>query len=509
MVVKNISAIGPSGNIKPIPIFHAIPPSGSAIIKVVVEANSEEIDLTNLIVKATFNIGVTKTIGDFTITFLDPIKTNYNLLSNFDDVYVYADYGDEATTKRHRFKIEDKGYVDYNTVISGRGIGMILSEKSIIYQSNDDDGNLISKARSTILQEIIEQNFSEITDFSEIETDSTTIERNYAEIPFFDIVEELCGNSRYFYLDKDLIPHYFTKGSVKNTTEAVSKGNLINISNNSDNAEEIYTRVRVYGNSESNIPIIYTKDIGTTNTKGISKDYVINNPSITTTTQADEIANSYSEVLTDSTRLGDLTSLFLPNLNPGESFFIGLPDYNLNPGYYNIQEFSINIDNNGDFPFTTTFNIEKKKANVPLVIKEIVQTQAESTENSNPYDLDYSRIITFETDIGTHSSTTINEEYLKVSSGNTGTWISPIYTLDSNLTKIHLKWSGDDLIKEYQITSSQLWFSLNGGNTWKAYAVGDNIISSGEVPSGRDLRIKIVLNNSDAQIKRIGVYYNY
>lgn len=506
MVVRNIKGLGSK---KPIPIYHPLPPVSSAIMKIVVSSDSGDIDISNLIISGNFNVGVTSTIGDFEVTFLDPLKTNYNLINLFDDVYIYGDYGTDATTKRFRFKVENKGFLDYKTVLSGRGIGMILAEKSIIYQSLDAGGDLTSKSKSTIITEILQDNFPEITDFSQIETDTTSLQVNYYEIPFFNIIEELCGKDKYFYLDKDLVPHYFTKGSKINTTEAVVEDNLVTMNDNSDNGEEIYSRVRVYGESEGGIPVIATKDLGTTNTGGINKDYIINNSSVTSTTQATELVTSESSNLENSTRIGDIVSLFLPSLLPGESIFVGLPDYDLDPSYYNIKEFSINIDNEGDYTYVTSFTIEKKRVTSSGITKGIVQNQSAMTENRNPYDLDFSRIITFDTDTGTHSGTEINEDHLKVSPGGSiGTWISPVYTLDNNVSEIELRWFGDLLIGDYSTTTSQMWFSLNGGETWQLYFFGIGSYS-GTIPTGKDLMVKVVLNKSDARVKRIGVYYKY
>jgi len=512
MPTRNISTLGPSGNVKPIPIHHAIPPVGNAIMKITIDTSSGEQDITDLIMQGTFNVGVTSTIGDFDISFLDPDKTYYNLISLFDDVYLYADYGTEATTKRFRFKLESKGNFDFKTNIVGRGIGMILSNKSIIYETLDDDGNQTYKNKSTVIQEIIEDNFSDITDFSEIESDTTQIQKSYFEIPFFDIIEELCGNDKYFYLDKDLVPHYFTKGSVINTNEAIVDGNLVTINDNSNNAEEIYTRVRVYGQSEDGIPVLYTHNIGTTNTGGINKDYIINDTSIKTSTQAQIRAEAEADRLTNPVSIGSLVSILLPSFIPGESLFVSLPEQNINPGNYNIKEFTINLDNEGgsngsEYPYTTEFTVEQKRTNTPKVIKDIVQSQSELSENNNPNDLDFARIITFETDIGTHDDTQISENYLKVYSGKSqGTWISPIYTLDDDVSEIEIRWAGDNLTQDYLTTSAQLWFSFNGGATWK---LNPESGSTSTVVSGRDLRLKVVFNSSDQRVKRLGAYFSY
>ena len=507
MPVKNLSAIGPSGNVKPIPIYHAIPPSSTAILKVTVDTDDGEVDITDTIRQASFNVGVTSTIGDFNLSFIDSIKTNYNKINLFDDVYLYADYGTEATTKRFRFKVENKGFVDFSTTISGRGIGMILAEKSIIYQTLDGDGALTTMNKSDVIQEIIENNFSEITDFSEIETDTTQIQKSYFEIPFFDVIEELCGIDKYFYLDKDLVPHYFTKGSRVNTTEAIADGNLVKMNDNSDNAEEIYTRVRVYGQKEGDIPIIYTKAIGTTNTGGINKDYIINNSSVVSNNQANTLANAEANNFTYSTRLGDMVSLFLPSLVPGESLFVGLPEYDINPGYYNIKEFSINIDNEGNYAYTTQFTIEKKRTTTPNILKTMTQIQNEISENNNPHDQDFSDKILFNVDSGTHSNTVIEEGYLQVKAGSaSGQWTSDIINLDESVSSIEFHLKGDLIIQQYGVSTSYLWYSLDGGATEIPYKVNGVVL---ENLTGTQLRFRIDLNSTTVRIKSVQFLYSY
>jgi len=507
MVVKNISTPGSSGLPKPIKIHHAIGPASAAILKVTVDTGSGEIDITDYITQASFNVGVTSTIGDFELSFIDSIKTNYNLIGLFDDVYVYADYATTATTKRFRFKVENKGFLDFKTTLSGRGIGMVLADKSIIYQTLDEDNNLTSLNQSDVIIAILTDNFPDITDFSQIEIDTTQIQKSYFEIPFFDIMKELCGIDKYFYLDKDLVPHYFTKGSRVNTTEAIADGNLVNIKDNSDNAEDIYTRIRVYGQREGNIPIIYTKNIGTTNTGGINKDYIINNSSVVTNAQAKILADATAADLTNSTRIGDLISLFLPNLVPGESLFVGLPEYDLDPAYYNIKEFAINIDNEGDYLYTTNFTIEKKRTTTPIVLKDMTQTQIEALENNNPHDQDFSSKILFDVDSGTHSNTVIEENYLQVKAGqSSGQWISDIINLDENVSGIEFHLKGDLIIQQYGVSTSYLWYSLDGGTTW-VLSPGNGVKLTGL--TGTQLRFRVDLNSTTVRIKSIQYLYSY
>ena len=502
MPVRNVSGIGGD---TPIPVYHLIPPVDNSIYKITVDNGDEEIDVTELIPTASFNIGVisgsNSTVGDFALEFIDPIKTNYDKISAFNDVYIYGDYGSSATTKRFRFKVESIGYTeDFNTSLSGRGIGMIMIDKSIIYSTVDENGDLVNKAKSTVIQEIIEANFPEITDFSQIEEDTTEVQKNYLEIPFGTIMEELCGDSKYFYLDKDLVPHYFTKGSRINTTEVIGEANKVSYTNNEDTSEDIYTRVRVYGTTDKGNTIIATSVIDTTNTSGINKDYIVTNSSVNTYDQAKELADEYASNLSAGTKIGDIKALYLPTLAEGESMFIGLSENNIAPEYYNISEFTFDIDNNGDYPFTTSATIEKKKTSISTIIKDNIQTQVESVDTDNPYDLDQTLFYEFTTDTGTHDGTEIDTSSgtLQLQDGElTGTWTSPNVELDANVSQIYIKVDGSGL------ANVSLSYSLTGGSPYTTLGM-----NSSEVVAGNNIRLRVTINSSSTEITFIGVYYS-
>jgi len=518
MAVRNIKSVG---NPKPIPIYHACPPSDAAILKVTVMTASGEIDITESIEKATFNLGVNSDVGDFNITILDQLKTYYNQINNFDDVYVYADYADVATTRRFRFKIENRNFSDFRTKLSGRGIGMIFLTKNIIYQSLDSNGNLTEKTKYQVLTEIISGrgspgsadyyvgNFPEITDLSHIEIDNTLVKVNYSETPFMQIIEELCGNSHYFYLDKDLVPYYLTKGSVENPSEAIVDGNLVYVEDNSKDSENVYTRVRVYGKSEDGVVIIATADIGTSNTNGIPKDYVIKDNSIINFDQAKNLAEFKAQELRDHKQIGNITSILLPTLNQGEALFIGLSEEGVVPQYYNISHFSINIDNNGDYPFTTTVIIEGGRTKVSNIIKESIQTTNSLADTENAYGLDFCRIIDFNSQTGTFTNTMRSSDgsisggyYLIVSSGSQGSWESDVYTLDQIPTRLYFRMIGENLVTSSTTTTSMLYYSVDGGTTWNPNYGIANLDS-------KDLKIKIYLNQSTAKVKKVAMYYSY
>ena len=198
--------------------------------------------------------------------------------------------------------------------------------------------------------------------------------------------------------------------------------------------------------------------------------------------------------------VGSVTSLLLPTLSPGEKLNMAIPMDNIAPDKYNINSFT------HKFPdLTTELVIQKRKLDIPKIIKKNIVSQKKYEEQDNPYDLDISRIITFETDSGTHSNTIINEGYLKVVGGqNSGQWISDNYSLSSDVKSIAFKMTGDKLVRQYGATTSNLWYSFNGGTTWRILHYGEGL----NVPTGRDLKIRIDLNSSEAQVKAIGFMYS-
>jgi len=498
MYIKNINTVGPSGNPKPIPIIHLIPPVAEADFKVIIETASGNIDLYDLIVSGSYTDGCTTTIGDFEFKIIDPDRAIYNAISTYDEIVLYADYG-TPTTARFRGIIERRGYLDAYTTISGRSIAMIFAEKQIIYSSNGE------RARSEVLKEIIADNFPNVT-VTGIVSDLTGVNVNYSEIPFTQIIEEICGNHHDFYLDCNFDVKYFEKGSVDNGTEAISEdSNHIETTDNADDTETVYSKVRVYGKDYSGIPVLSTSVIDTTNTAGINKELKLTNTSLVNTAQADDYVNAQAESRRNIPRVGSITSFYLPSLLPGERLYIAIPREEISPDYYEVVSFKHSIDLNGSPYIKTTVTLKKQRINLSTIVKSRVAFENTSTDNPNENDLDFSKIITFESDIGTHDGTEISENYLKVTQGqSTGTWESPIYQFTDDVTQLYFKWNGDNLVGQYQVTSSQLWFSLNGGTSW--HLVQPTITN---IPVGRDLRLKVVLNQDTAQVNVIGILYSY
>lgn len=501
MAVKNIGSFGPSGNIKPIPIWIPIPPSSDADFKFEIETDTDNIDLYNLVQKGNLTDGTTDSIGSFEIQILDPTQDIYNQFETFDKLNYYADYG-EPTTLRFKGFIERKGFQDIYTTISGKAIGMIFQGKNITYNSNG------AKTKDTIIKEIIDEFFSEYSiNTDNVEADTSSLNVNYFEVPFLDIVSELCGATHDFYLDCNWNAHYFEKGSRTNETDGISEQqNHIETTDNSYDTESTFTKVRSYGSQIDNIPLIYTSESDTSNTKGVVKEQKIDNSSLITDLQLKDFTDLEFSSKNQIPKVGSHSSLLLPTIQPGEKLFIVIPREGIEPGFYSINSYTHEFDIGGDTYAKTIVNIVKRREQISDIIKKRVQFENKIADNPNPNKFNFSKVVQFLEDSGTHNGTFILEKRLQVLSGlSNGIWESDTYDLGGNVSAIEVRMGGESLIKEYNSTSSKLYFSLDGGTSWTLNPPS-GVISS--IPTGRRLKFKVVLNSPDAKVQVVGALYS-
>ena len=259
MAVRNIRPL--IGNKRPIPVYSPIPPSFSPIWKIeLVDSSGNIYDITDYIDDGEFSDGVTDSIGDFNFRIIDPNKTYSSVISNFDYVKIYMDYGTTATTLRFKGVIEKTNRKLIYFEISGRSIAMIVTGKNLIYSAT-------KKKRSDVITEILNTNFPSINT-DNIESDTTIISVNYSEVSFQNIIEDLCGKHHDFYIDKDLNANYFVSGSKENKTEAVTQDyNHISTEGYGSDSENTVTRVRVYGKKVGDISLFATSSSSTEHTK--------------------------------------------------------------------------------------------------------------------------------------------------------------------------------------------------------------------------------------------------
>lgn len=492
MAVRNINAIGAT---KQIPVWVWIPPQYNLIHKIELYDGTTATDVTDIVIEGDYNDGVTELIGNFSFKIDNSTQAYTDLFSPYDKIRIYLDYGTEATTMRFVGLIERISKSEHTLVITGRGTAAKFIGKNVTYWA-------INMPRSTILSQIISQYFTELTT-TNLESDAVTATVNYVDMPFFDVVEEICSAAGFdAYIDKDNDFHYFESGSRQNTTEAVVHGyNLIETGDFSPDASNIYNKVKVYGAEIGGMPIIATAQDTTSQTTYGIKELKINDSSIITTTQAQARADYELSINKDPPIIGEVTSLGLPTIAPGEMIRISDPMNGLDPNYYAIQGFTHKFSN--DEPVMTTLTVQKQRSTIPKILKKRIKFESRITATTNPFELDYSEIFDFSTDTGTHDDTEIeinpatNQGVLKTTGGATGTWISETISLDDNIAGFEIRFSGSNL------EGTEFSISTNGGITYNPVWYGRS------VPTGQDIKIKVSLKSASARLDTLAFLYKY
>ena len=490
--VRNIRGIG---GVKPIPVYVWIPPKFSPIHKIEIFDGITATDVTDIVIEGEYIDGVTETIGSFSFQIDNSNETYTNLFNTYDQIRIYLDYGATASTRRFIGLIERISKKEHTLVITGRGTAAKFSGKNVTYAATDT-------ARSTILSEIIAKYFSADLTTNNLETDSGLATVSYSDKPWQEVIEEICqAGGRDSYTDKDSDFHYFESGSRLNITEAVvHESNLISVGDFSPDASNIFNKIKVYGLEVGGFPLIATaSDSASQTTYGV-KELKIDDKNITTVSQAQARADYELSLQKDPPTVGEVTSLGLPTILPGEMIRISDPQNGLNPNYYAIQKFIHKFSN--DSPMMTILTIKKERSTIPNILKKRIKFETDITISNNPNEHDFSEIYDFNSDTGTHSNTEIEinsvtgKGVLKTDGASTGTWTSPTLNLSSNLSgSSDIKFEGTD------ISSVQVHISTDGGTIFTP-------LPAVSIPSGRRIKIKMILNSANTRIDTLAILYN-
>ncbi len=117
----------------------------------------------------------------------------------------------------------------------------------------------------------------------------------------------------------------------------------------------------------------------------------------------------------------------------------------------------------------------------------------------NPYEMRFSHNFFFDVDNGTHTNTVISSGVLKTDGGGTGTWVSDVLVLGSNLDEVYLFLFGSVL--------SGAVISVSGDNGVN-YQTVDNkekvVVSSAK---GKNLKVKVVFSSASTEIDSLSLLY--
>ena len=445
-------------------------------------------DITQNIFEGELLDGVTTTVGNFKFTVDNSSQALTDAWTGNEIIKVYMDYAKEATTLRFRGRIEQVSYRDYRIVVKGRGEGKKLLEVTVTQSYS-------SQTTSDILTDLIETYASDFTTTNIIES-TTVLTANWYQKPLLECIQELCNASGYdFYVDNVLDCHYFESGSIINGTEAiVHNSNLFKVGDFARDYSQVKNRVIVYGGKQEGMDIISTsEDTDSQDSLGI-KELIINDNSITTDTQAKERSDYELSTHINPPLVGDIESIGLPTLQPGERIMISAPTSNIPPTNYKV----INYEHRFGYGMETKVRVEKEQITIDGLIKDRIGQNQQLYNMPNPNEMRNSWINTFDLDSGAHSSTEIVNGVLKTDGSASGTWISSGKEILSIVTECEFRANGSTL------SGTLYYVSVDNGITWQSTTLNSKLILS---PPGQNLKLKIGLNSATTQINSINLLY--
>lgn len=476
-------------SMKKIPVRAWVPPTYSPLYKLEVIRGDETVDdITDSIYNAEIVDGVTDTIGNFEIEVDNGDESRTGIWTGNEVFNFYCDYATTATTKRFRGRVEKVSYQDFKIKLVGRAESVRLLDITVTQSYENIETSVVLKNIFDIYA----------TDFTQtnINTSTTSVTFNWYQKPFWECVQDLCRSAGFdAYIDSSLDCHYFESGTVDNSTEAiVHDSNLLEVGDFAQDYSLIKNRIIVYGAEVEGIPLIKTaEDIVSIKLNEV-KELIIQDTNITTETQCQERADFELSISKDPPVVGDVSSIGLATIQPGERVRISASGSNLPPKFYKILSYKHKIEGF----MKTTVRIEKEPRKVYHILRDNISKGQKLIEMPNPNEMRNSWNFDYNTDVGTHSSTEIIDGVLKTDGSASGTWISDLNTLSSNAKVVELRVNGESL------PGTLYSISVDNGVSFQSLTLNTALTLS---PPGLSLKLKVIFASTSTQINSLGLLY--
>jgi hypothetical protein len=482
MVVRNAVSYGP--------IFW-IPPNSTPTYKITVESGGVEEDITDLTFSFRIKDICTEGVGDFEFDIDNSQETYTNKWTGNEIFRYYKDYASTATTLRFRGRLEQISKKNFMLNCKGRA-------ESAVFLTTNVTAQYTGTETSVILKDIISTYASGYTT-TNVETGTTNLTINWYDKPFWDCVVDLCNASGFeCWVSPDLDFYYFQSGTHNNTTEAIVHDmNMLEMGDFTPDITIVRNKITIYGAVQEGIQLIHTaQDTDSINSYG-EKEEIINDDNVTSYEQAVDVANYELSIKKDPPIVGDVTSMLLSDVKPGENVQISNPVDGLDPGYYFCPSYE--GVSNADGKITTKLSINKETRKITHVIKDrIEQENKNSGSEANPYQMRYSYDFLFNEESGTLTDTAIANGVLYATSAN-GTWVSETRSETGNITDCYLVLDTND----YNNVIVQV-----SGNGLDYENISNKSLITLSTSAGAELSIKVTIANTTAQINALSIQYN-
>jgi hypothetical protein len=482
-------------SLKKIPVYVWIPPTFAPIYKIelVKGTSGTTYDITDIIYEGNYTDGITQTIGNFEFTVDNTNETYTGVFALYDTIKISIDYGTDATTIRFKGMIEKVSQRGEKLIVSGRSVaarvmGITVTKSYTNQYTHDIIIDLLSSYASYITT----------TNVDTVDITDTQVTVNWYQRPFWECILELCSRATYdFYIDTNFDANYFVSNTRQNANECVvHEYNLIETGDFAPDLSVLKNRIIVYGNKVEDQQIIYTAEDTDSITAYDLKEEIINDTSLVTVSQAEARADYELASKKDPPIIGEVTSLILPTITPGEQIRISDPMSNLQPAYYAIQKYTHSFSN--DEPPQTTLTVQKEINTVYTILKKRITFETQAVSMDNPNEMKYSIIDDFSVDLGTHTNTAIANGRLYATSGG-GYWVSEVTNAETDATTAEFRVKGDQLV-----AGMQYFVSTNNGLFYQSITPNTAITLT---PPGRVIKVKVLFNITTPQIDSYSLLY--
>ena len=227
------------------------------------------------------------------------------------------------------------------------------------------------------------------------------------------------------------------------------------------------------------------------------REYIVNDDSIVSLAQCREVAEFELANVRNPPQTGEVQSFLLATIQPGERIYLSSPENELAPGQYVQLLYKHRF---GSEAFETVVTVEKEPRKMSHVLRRRIESESLRTNAaSNPFEMRYSEPYYFDVDVGSHTSTEITSGVLKLQTGqSSGTWVSPIIPLGSNVTQIYLVASAES------VAGASFEVSGDGGITYQDATLKTLVEMTSSV--GQSLRVRVTLTTG-AQLDSLNVTY--
>jgi len=233
-----------------------VPPIYSANWKMTVERSNGSVDdITDLIISAQIEDGVTEGIGSFEFEIPNPNETYTSAWTGMEIFRYYCDYaGGTPTSLRFRGRIEKPSKRDSNVKVTGRS-------EALFVHGQDVYKTYVAQDAGVIMKDLFDTYGESRFDTSEIDTSTgILLTLTFADVPFFDVVQAVGIAAGYdCYVAPDLVVEFFIAGSRTNSGEGIVHDmNLIRVGDFAPDLSFVKNQIRVNGGVIDGVQVFFT-----------------------------------------------------------------------------------------------------------------------------------------------------------------------------------------------------------------------------------------------------------